>query len=100
VADLEPTMLLHASSNLLRTPLLLQILEDHGPVRSREALIATRAGSSPASEVIGRGGAVGPVTAPVAADLPGDGAAVTSEGLGDLGRPESLSSERGKLIPL
>lgn len=42
--------------NLLRTPLLLQISHDHGPVCGREALIATGSRTSPTSEVIGRGG--------------------------------------------
>jgi hypothetical protein len=100
MTDAEQAEPAEPSADLLRTEVLAEPGFDERPVVGGEALIAARAGAPPASKVVGRGRAVGPVAAPVAADLPDDRAAVAPQDSRNLRRLASLSAECGKLISL
>jgi hypothetical protein len=100
VADPERAGQGEPSGDLLGAPELVEQGFDQVPVLAHEPAVAPGPGSAAAGVAVGGAGAVAPVLAGVALDLPADGARVAVEGAGDLGLAVALFSERGEFISL
>ena len=100
MADIEDPVEAQPAGDLLGTPVLAQQRSDHLQLALGEAPIAPGMRASGAGAAIGFAGTVGAIVALIAANLPGHGAAVVSDLVGDSGQGESLHAQSGDHIPL
>ncbi len=100
MADVEYAVEAQPAGDLLRAPVETQQGDDHLEVLVGETPVAPGVGAPAAGAAIGLAGAVVAIVTVIAADLPGNGAAVAAELPGDGGLRESLHAQSGDHIPL